>query len=134
MIVLDASAGVELICRDRPYSDRVAGRIANEFAVYVPALFDLEVLQAIRNLEAADTLSGRALATALTNLADLRAVRYDHAPLRTRIWSLRHNHTAYDAAYIALAELLEATLVTTDARLARSSGHQARIELVGVDG
>lgn len=133
MIVLDASAGVELICRDRPHSDRVAERIANEFAVYVPALFDLEVLQAIRNLEAADRLNGRALAAALTNLADLRAIRYDHAPLRTRIWSLRHNHTAYDAAYIALAELLEATLLTTDARLARSSGHEARIDLVGVD-
>jgi predicted nucleic acid-binding protein len=130
VIVLDASAGVELVCRDRPASDRVADRIANEFTVDVPAVFDLEMLQAIRNLEAGRALSGRALANSLRNLAELRATRYEHGPLRPRIWALRHNHTAYDAAYVALAELLEATLVTTDARLARSSGHEAEIELI----
>ena len=66
----------------------------------------------------------------LDDLATIRAIRYDHAPLQSRVWSLRHNLTAYDAAYVALAELLEATLLTTDARLARSSGHEAEIELI----
>ncbi len=130
MIVLDASAGVELVCRDRPLSNRVADRIANEFTVEVPSVFDLEVLQAIRNLEFGKVLNGRAEETALQNLAALRATRYDHVALRPRIWSLRHNLTAYDAAYVALAELLEATLLTTDAPLARSTGHEAEIELI----
>jgi predicted nucleic acid-binding protein len=108
----------------------VADRIANEFTVEVPSVFDLEVLQTIRNLEFGKVLSGRAQETALHNLAALRATRYDHVALRSRIWSLRHNLTAYDAAYVALAELLEARLLTTDARLARSSGHKAEVELV----
>jgi predicted nucleic acid-binding protein len=130
VIVLDASAGVELICRDRPHSRRIAEIVAGEFTVHVPALFDLEVLQTLRGREFGGKLAGRELSSSLADLADLRATRYDHAPLRTRVWSLRHNHTAYDAAYVALAELLEATLLTTDARLARSSGHEAEIELI----
>jgi predicted nucleic acid-binding protein len=130
VIVLDASAGVEAVCRDRLHSERIAAIVAGQFAVHVPALFDLEVLQALRGREAGGELAGRELSAALADLADLRAVRYDHAPLRSRIWSLRHNHTAYDAAYVALTELLEATLLTTDARLARSSGHEAEIELI----
>jgi predicted nucleic acid-binding protein len=130
VIVLDASAGVELVCRDRVLSDRVGDRIANEFTVEVPSVFDLEVLQTIRNLGSGKVLNGRAQETALHNLAALRATRYDHAPLRPRIWSLRHNFTAYDAAYVALAEVLDATLLTTDARLARSSGLEAEIELI----
>ncbi len=69
-----------------------------------------------------------AIHAAVVDLDDIRAVRHDHALLRPRIWALRDNLTAYDAAYVALAEAFDAPLVTTDARLARSSGHQARIE------
>ena len=64
-------------------------------------------------------------------LQSLRAVRYPHAALLDRIWELRENLTAYDAAYVSLAETLGAPLVTTDARLARASGHHARVELYG---
>ena len=130
MIVIDASAGVELFRREERVGDLIAARVENEFAVHVPSLFDLEVLHALRGLEAAGAVGEAALREMLDDLATIRAIRYDHAPLRSRVWSLRHNHTAYDAAYVALAELLEATLLTTDARLARSSGHDAEIELI----
>jgi predicted nucleic acid-binding protein len=90
---------------------------------------DLEVLHALRGLEAAGRLASETLAAALADLADLRATRHGHEPLRPRVWELRANLTAYDAAYVALAELLEAPLLTTDRPLSRSSGHAARIDL-----
>ena len=76
-----------------------------------------------------ETDSSRA-AKALADLADLSLYRYPHIRLLSRVWDLRHNLTAYDASYVALAEALDATLLTRDARLARSVGHEARIELV----
>ena len=130
MIVIDASAGVEVLRREESVGDLIAARIENELAVHVPALFDLEMLNALRGLEAKGAVDGAALDVMLDDLTTIRAIRYDHAPLRSRVWALRHNLTAYDAAYVALAELLEATLLTTDAHLARSSGHEAEIELV----
>ena len=129
MIVLDASAGVELLCRNGERGDWIAQRLAGEFMVHVPALFDLEVLHALRGLEGAKKLSSTRLRAALSDLVDLRAARHDHEQLRPRVWALRRNLTAYDAAYVALAELLQATLLTTDEPLSRSSGHEARIEL-----
>jgi predicted nucleic acid-binding protein len=129
LIVLDASAGVDLVCRNGERGDRIAARIAGEFTVDVPAVFDLEVLHALRGLEAGGKLSPTSLAAALSDLVDLRATRHDHERLRPRIWALRFNLTAYDAAYVALAELLEAPLLTTDRPLSRTSGHTARIEL-----
>jgi len=129
VIVLDASAGVDLLRREDEISDLIAARVERELAIHVPALFDLEVLHALRGLEAGGKIGG-ALEAMLDDLATLRAIRYEHGPLRPRIWSLRHNLTAYDAAYVALAELLEATLLTTDARLARSGDHEAEIELM----
>jgi predicted nucleic acid-binding protein len=66
----------------------------------------------------------------LQDLADFPLYRYSHVPLLPRIWELRHSLSAYDAAYVALAEALDAPLVTRDRRLAASSGHRARIELV----
>lgn len=86
------------------------------------------MLNALRGLDRAGKLPPGAAATALTDLDDLRVISYDHEPVRPRIWSLRENLTAYDAAYVALAELLPATLITTDLRLARSSGHEAAID------
>lgn len=129
MIVLDASAAVDLACQNGDRGDRIAGRLAGEFTVHVPALFDLEVLQALRGLESAGKLPADTLAAALSDLSDLRAARHGHQQLRPRVWALRRNLTAYDAAYVALAELLDAPLLTSDEALSRSSGHTAAIEL-----
>lgn len=129
MIVLDASAGVDLLCRNRERGDRIAERLAGEFTLHVPAVFDLEVLHALRGLEAGGKLRPDALAAALADLAALRATRHGHEQFRPRVWELRRTLTAYDAAYVALAELLEAPLLTSDGPLSRSSGHRARVEL-----
>ncbi len=67
---------------------------------------------------------------ALNYLGMLSITRYSHQPLLGRVWTLRHNLTAYDAVYVALAEMLDAPLLTRDRRLANASGYQARIELV----
>ncbi len=67
-------------------------------------------------------------AEALEDLASARISKYPHTPLVARIWELRGNLTAYDAAYVALAEVLDAPLVTTDGRLAQAPGHRARVE------
>ena len=128
MIVIDASAFVDLVGDRRSADEWLADRVNRARTIHIPAVFDLEVLQSFRGLEAAGKLSSGDLAAALEDYADLRATRYGHVPLRARVWELRHNLTAYDAAYVALAEALEAPLVTTDARLARSTGHEATIE------
>ena len=127
--MIDASAVVDLLVRRADAASWLANRVRAESSLQVPAVFDLEVLQSLRGLESASAVSSGALVTALSEFVDLRATRHDHGPLRSRIWALRHNLTAYDAAYVALAEALGAPLVTSDARLARSSGHEARIEL-----
>ena len=129
MIVLDASAGVDLLSRTTDRADRIAVRLAAESTVHVPELFDLEVLHAFRGLEAGRKLPPDTITAALRDLVDLRATRHRHESLRPRIWELRANLTAYDAAYVALAELLDAPLLTSDWPLVRSAGHEARIEL-----
>lgn len=67
---------------------------------------------------------------ALQHLAELDLERYPHTPLLPRIWALRENLTAYDATYVALAEVLEATLLTSDQRLAAGTGNLADVELI----
>ena len=99
--------------------------------LHVPHLFDVEVLHAIRRYSLRGTLSLEQGYRALEALRSMRVARYPHAALLPRIWELRENLTAYDAAYVSLAETLDAPLVTTDARLARASGHRATVELYG---
>jgi predicted nucleic acid-binding protein len=95
----------------------------------VPHLLDVEVVSALRNLNAARRIDSHRIEEYLEGLAMLPAERYSHSPLLGRIWELRHNFTAYDAAYIALAEAMNATLYTTDEKLRR--GHRARVVLIG---
>jgi predicted nucleic acid-binding protein len=89
--------------------------------VHAPHLVDVEVLSAMRRLRAGGTLSDERAARALRRFADLRLIRHAHVPLRARIWQLSDRLTSYDAAYVALAELLPADLVTSDARLAETA-------------
>ncbi|CAN5147532.1 type II toxin-antitoxin system VapC family toxin [soil metagenome] len=130
MIVLDASAVVELVLNTEG-GRRVAKRIAPPHeTLHAPHLLTVEVAQVLRRYSMAGELDARTAAAAFGDLDDLTIERYDHEVLLSRVWSLRHNLTAYDAAYIALAEALDAPLLTADRRLAGAPAHLARVEVV----
>ena len=97
--------------------------------LHTPHLLDLEVTQVLRRLVREGALSAQRANEAIRDLLDLRITRYPHFVLLPRIWQLRHNFSAYDAAYIVLAEKLGGALVTRDRRLAAPTGHAATIEL-----
>jgi predicted nucleic acid-binding protein len=127
MIVLDASLVVELLTNG-PLADALRhdlGRRSESFIV--PHLLDIEVVSALRSLSAGQRIDTHRSDQLLTELAALPAERYSHSPLLGRIWELRHNFTAYDAAYIALAEATSSVLYTCDVKL--SKGHRARVAL-----
>ena len=129
MIVLDASAAIDWLLQS-PSGQRIEKRIfSRKETLHAPHLLDLEVTQVLRRLAREKAISDRRATLALADLANLRVVRYPHFILLPRVWQLRHNLSAYDAAYIALAEQLRAPLFTRDRRLGSSSGHAARIEL-----
>lgn len=129
MIVVDASALLEVLLRT-PATDAVEDRLfAPGETLHAPHLLDVEVAQVVRRYAANGEIDGERGRAALDDLADFPLRRYPHDLLLRRIWSLRNNLTAYDAAYVALAEALDAPLLTRDRRLATASGHQARIIL-----
>lgn len=130
MIVLDASAAVELLLATR-LGARVAALVASPTEVLVaPHLLDLEVAQVLQRLAAQKLLTPSRADTALGDFALLDIARYGHDVLLDRVWQLRANLTAYDAAYVALAEATGGTLVTCDAKLAAAPRHRAKISLV----
>lgn len=130
MIVVDASALIEVLLGTSA-GTRVADRFfAEGETLHAPHLLDVEVAQVLRKYALAGTFGAQRGAEALEDLADFPIARYPHQPFLSRIWELRHNLTAYDAAYLALAEALAAPLVTRDAKLASAAGHQARIVLM----
>jgi predicted nucleic acid-binding protein len=130
VIVVDASAAVELILQT-PAAATIASRLfADGETLHAPHLLDLEVAHVVRRYFLAGELSAERGRAALTDLADLPISRYPHDLFLARIWELRQNVAAYDAAYVALAEALAAPLLTRDGRLATSSGHEATVELV----
>ena len=98
--------------------------------MYVPHLIDVEVAQVLRRYVMTGQMEAPRATQALTDFMDMRVERYAMEPLLPRIWALRDNLTAYDAAYIALAEALDAPLITCDARLGSSAGHHAVIEVL----
>jgi predicted nucleic acid-binding protein len=125
MIVLDASAVVQLLTNG-PLRTALARELAARGeSLAVPHLLDVEAASALRRLAALERIDAHRSDRMLRRLAALPAERYEHVPLLARIWELRRNFTAYDAAYIALAEALGATLFTCDEKLAR--GHRARV-------
>jgi predicted nucleic acid-binding protein len=130
MIVLDASAMVELLLLS-PAGRRLERRLVAEGQpVHAPHLVDLEVAHTLRRYCRVGEMSRWQGQAALEVLAEMPLRRHRHTPFLPRIWELRNNLTAYDAAYVALAEFLEAPLLTRDAALARSTGHTAAVELV----
>ena len=130
MIVVDASVVVEVLLRT-PAADAIAERVFDpREALHAPHLMDVEVTQVLRRYVARGEVKpehGRAL---VALLAQLPITRHAHQPLLARIWALRENLTAYDAAYVALAEGLRAPLLTRDKRLASASGFLASVELI----
>lgn len=130
MIVLDASAAVELVL-GTPNGQQVLHLLRSPGAsIHAPHLLDLEVASALRKQESAGALTAIEAKSALDLFRALDVERSDHELLLPRIWQLRHVITPYDGAYVALAEVLRCKLVTCDGRLARSHGHSASIELV----
>ena len=129
MIVVDASAVLEVLLQTLAAS-RVSRRIfAAGETLHAPHLLDVEIAQVLRRYARAGVISSDRAAAALTDLADLPLTRYPHYVLLPRIWQLRHNVTAYDAAYLALAEALDAPLLTRDRALA-SARAGVRVEVL----
>lgn len=133
MIVVDCAAAVDALTT-APETDELRAYLAVE-ELHAPSLLDFEIVSVLRGLTLSRQLSPTSAQDALTDLDDLPIERWPPAdPLRRRAFQLRNNVSAYDAAYVALAESLDCPLLTRDARLARSGGHQARIEVrLGVD-
>lgn len=130
MIVVDASAVIEVLLRT-PAAAAVERRLFEPHrTLHAPHLLDIEVAQVVRRYAAKGEIDGERGRAALADLADFPLRRYPHELLLPRIWDLRNNLTAYDAAYVALAEVLDAPLLTRDQRLAAAAGHKARVELV----
>lgn len=129
MIVIDASALIEMLLVTG-VGTRVRARLFREDdTLHAPHLLDLEIVQVLRRACLIGELQPHRAAEALADLDGLRIVRHPHEPYVPRIWQLRHSLTAYDAAYVALAEALDAPLLTRDARMASAHGYRARIEL-----
>ena len=128
MIVVDSSLAIELFL-PTSLGERIAERVFDEER-HAPHLIDVEFASALRRLTRFGGLDGNAAQRALDNFGDWRLVRHEHGNLLPRIWQLRDSVSAYDAAYVALAESLEAPLLSCDAKLSRAHGHRARIELL----
>lgn len=129
MIVLDASAAIELLLRGAT-SDRLVSRVfARGERLAAPHLLDLEIAQVLRRYVAAGEIDGARAGLALADHAAMRITRYPHDALLSRIWKLRRNCTAYDASYLALAESLRCPLVTCDAALAKIPGLAVAVEV-----
>lgn len=130
MIVLDASAVIELLLNSSAGA-RVADRIFIEGeSLHAPHLLDIEVAQVLRRYVLSRELTGERALQALHDFGDLPLHLYSHFDFMSRIWELRASLTAYDAAYVSLAETLDSTLLTCDAKMRTLHGHTAGIELV----
>lgn len=128
--MIDASAVLELLlCTENGI--KVQERVLDSgVSLHAPHLIDVEVSQTLRRLVSLKEITAARGKQALEDHVALNIKRAEHRDMLERIWSLRDSVTAYDAAYVALAEILDCPLITCDARLARSHGHKARIELI----
>jgi predicted nucleic acid-binding protein len=129
VIVADAGVLVASFVDDRIWGGVARARLRNE-ELAAPELVDLEVMSALRGLLRAGKVDDRRAELALTDLRRIPLHRAPHRGLVTRCWELRNNLPAYDASYVALAELLGATLVTTDARMSRTPQLMCAVEVL----
>ena len=130
MIVVDASALLEFLLQTS-LGTRVEARLFREDdELPAPHLVDVEVTQGLRRLVRSGEVSSGRADEAIADLADLDLHRHPHLDLLGRVWKLRDNISAYDAVYVALAEAMDAPVVTCDGPLAKAPGHHARIEVI----
>ncbi len=129
MLVVDASALACALTDDGRDGDTARARLRGQSLV-APEVIDLETASVIRRQHLAGHLDARRAELALTDLVELPLRRAAHRPLLARCWQLRRNVTIYDAAYVALAELLQVMLVTADARLAKAPGLHCQVDLL----
>lgn len=130
MIVIDASALTELLLRTQLGAKVEVRALSPEVRLHAPHLLDVEIAQVLRRLVQLKQISAGRAREALEDHLELFIERAPQREMLERIWELRDSLTAYDAAYIALAEALDAPLVTCDAKLARAHGHQANVDLI----
>jgi len=129
VLVVDASVLAPALADDGPDGDTARARLAGQSLV-APELIDLEAASVIRRQMLGGHLDARRARLALTDLVELPLRRAPHRALLARCWELRENVTIYDAAYVALAEILDVALLTADARLAGAPGPRCRFELL----
>jgi predicted nucleic acid-binding protein len=130
VIVLDASAIVDLVVEPRAVTHAIRARLQADPDIHVPHLVDAEVTDALRRKLLSGQLDPPRARRAIRRLTTMHLVRWQQTQLLGRALALRDQLSAYDAIYVVMAEATGATLVTRDARLARSTGHRARVELV----
>lgn len=130
MIVADASIVVSALLSTAGAGARARERLRQDPDLHVPHLLDVEVTAALRRRVRLGQTDVEVATDILSDLADLAALRWDHEPLLRRVWELRENVTPYDAVYVVLAEMLDAPLVTSDARLSRAPGLRCAVDVL----
>lgn len=128
MLVVDASCVAEVVLAG-PDAEPVRERLESDREQAAPHLVDAEVLGVVRRAHFRGELDGTAARQAIDDLESWPATRVDHRPLLERAWQLRDSLSAPDALYMALAEALDATLLTLDRRLARAAGPRCRVDI-----
>ena len=130
MIVVDASALVAILIKGEAWQAAERRLFESNDTIHAPHLIDVEVASALRRLVAAGKMTSERARAAIEALGDLRIARHPHRDLLPRVWTLRQNLSIQDAVYVALAEALDAPLITRDRRLSAPPGHTARVEVV----
>ncbi len=130
MLVVDASVVVSALLVDRPEGEAARQALRSE-AAHAPHLLDVEVTSAVRRWVLAGRLGVEEARSSIRDLADLAVSRHGHEPLLDRVLELRDAVSAYDGTYVALAELLGATMVTGDRRLSRAPGVRWPVSVIG---
>jgi len=130
LAVVDASVLVAFYAADDPRHALVASRLAAGDALYAPAHLDAEIVSALRGMARGNPVLDQTVPSALGHLAGFPIRRMPLPPLLGRMWELRNTITAYDAAYVALAERLGGVLISCDAKLARAGGPLCAVDLI----
>lgn len=130
MLVPDASVVLTALTVDTAAGAAVRSTLTTNPSLHAPHMLDLEVLSGLRGLLVGGRIEQRRADQSRTDFWALPITRYPHRALADRIWQLRHNLTVYDAAYVALAEILDATLLTADAGMATAPGIRCAVQAV----